>query len=244
EFARNTAISVPAAIAPARYAPSGPTPSPKPTAIGAKIANTPGVASSRSESRVQMSTTRPYSGRPVPSMIPGMLENCRRTSKTTAPAARPTAEMARPENRKTTDAPISKQNRLFGSATLSTPQSDRSSETESISSDATLASSTAPSIASVQDPNSAVAARTAVAIVIPFVIAFVVLPTASSSVRIWAPSSSTSPDISAMPWALSLTGPNVSIATMTPTVVSRPQPARATANNDTMIVPLPSRNAP
>jgi hypothetical protein len=37
---------------------------------------------------------------------------------------------------------------------------------------------------------------------------------------------STSPDISAMPWALSETGPKVSIATMTPTVVSRPQPAR------------------
>ena len=36
-----------------------------------------------------------------------------------------------------------------------------------------------------------------------------------------------------MPWALSETGPKVSIATMTPTVVSRPQPASATANSDT-----------
>ena len=77
----------------------------------------------------------------------------------------------------------------------------------------------------------------------PLVIAFVVLPTASSSVRIFAPSSSTSPDISAMPWALSLTGPKVSIATITPTVVSRPQPASAIRNSDRMTDPPPSRYA-
>ena len=46
-----------------------------------------------------------------------------------------------------------------------------------------------------------------------------------------------------MPWALSLTGPKVSIATITPTVVSRPQPASATANSATMTEPE-SRNAP
>ena len=80
------------------------------------------------------------------------------------------------------------------------------------------------------DANSALAASTAVAIAMPLVIALVVLPTASSSVRICAPSGLTSPDISAMPCALSETGPKVSIATITPTVVSRPQPARATAN--------------
>ena len=34
-----------------------------------------------------------------------------------------------------------------------------------------------------------------------------------------------------MPWALSETGPKVSIETMTPTVVSRPVPASATANS-------------
>ena len=34
-----------------------------------------------------------------------------------------------------------------------------------------------------------------------------------------------------MPCALSETGPKVSIATMTPTVVSRPVPASATANS-------------
>ena len=94
------------------------------------------------------------------------------------------------------------------------------------------------------EPNSAVAASTAVAIAMPLVIALVVLPTASSSVRICAPSSLTSPDISAMPWALSETGPKVSMATITPTVVSRPQPASATANSETVTVAPPSRNAP
>ena len=78
----------------------------------------------------------------------------------------------------------------------------------------------------------------------PLVIALVVLPTASSSVRIAAPSSWTSPLISAMPCALSETGPKVSIATITPTVVSRPQPARATANRETTVTPPPSRKAP
>ena len=78
----------------------------------------------------------------------------------------------------------------------------------------------------------------------PLVTAFVVLPTASRSVRICAPSGVTSPDISAMPCALSLTGPNVSMATMTPTVVSRPQPASAMRNSDSATEPPASRNTP
>jgi len=46
-----------------------------------------------------------------------------------------------------------------------------------------------------------------------------------------------------MPCALSETGPKVSIATMTPTVVSRPQPASAIANSATTPDP-PTRKAP
>ena len=53
-----------------------------------------------------MSTTRPYSGRWVRSMMPGSSRNWRRTSITTAPAERETALMARPEKRNTTAAPI------------------------------------------------------------------------------------------------------------------------------------------
>jgi hypothetical protein len=94
------------------------------------------------------------------------------------------------------------------------------------------------------EPNRAVAARTAVAIAMPLVMALVVLPTASSSVRICAPPRRRRrPDISAMPWALSETGPKVSMATMTPTVVSRPVPASAMANSDSTTDPPPSRNA-
>ncbi len=98
---------------------------------------------------------------------------------------------------------------------------------------------------SVKDPNKAVAASTAVAIAMPLVMALVVLPTASREVRIAAASpSAAAPDISAMPWALSLTGPKVSIEMITPTVVSSPVPARATAKSATVVLPDPSRYAP
>ena len=95
-----------------------------------------------------------------------------------------------------------------------------------------------------KEPNSAVAASTAVAIAMPLVMALVVLPTASSWVRIWAPVPSTSPDISAMPCALSVTGPNESMDTMTPTVVSSPVPVSATANSASVALPVPSRKPP
>ena len=72
------------------------------------------MISSRRESLVTMSTTLPYSGRPVPSMIPGISRNWRRTSKTTAPAARATALMARPENRNTTAEPRRTPTRTLG----------------------------------------------------------------------------------------------------------------------------------
>ena len=105
-------------------------------------------------------------------------------------------------------------------------------------------SATAVLTESVKEPNSAVAARTAVEIAMPLVIALVVLPTASRSVSTRAPASSMSPDISAMPWALSEIGPKVSIATMTPTVVSRPVPASATQKRPSRTEPPPRRYAP
>ncbi len=58
-MARNTAISTPTPMAPAKKEPSGAYPNANPTAIGVSTASRPGVASSRSESRVQMSTTAP-----------------------------------------------------------------------------------------------------------------------------------------------------------------------------------------
>src|SRR3954469_9984795 len=165
-------------------------------------------------------------------MMPGFSRNWRRTSNTMAPAALVTALTARPENMNTTAEPMIRPTSTFG---VNATKSALSKVEPTFASDCVMAS--------LYDPNSAVAASTAVAIAMPLVMALVVLPTASSSVRICAASPSTSPDISAMPCALSLTGPNVSIATMTPTVVSRAQPASATANSATTTEP-DSRNAP
>jgi hypothetical protein len=133
---------------------------------------------------------------------------------------------------------MSSPTRLLGSATLRTPR---------YCADTWSGGTPVPAVASctpaVNEPKRAVAASTAVAIAMPFVMAFVVLPTASSEVSTAAPSPCTSPDISAMPCALSDTGPKVSMATMTPTVVSRPQPASATAKRESTMTPPPSRNA-
>ena len=138
--------------------------------------------------------------------------------------------MARPENRNTTDAPTINPTSAFG----------WSIERLKVRRRCRARASTVVRNA----PNSAVAASTAVAIAMPLVIALVVLPTASRRVSTCAASPSTSPDISAMPWALSETGPKVSIETITPTVVSRPVPARATANSAIVALPPPSRKAP
>ena len=51
-------------------------------------------------------------------MIPGCVRNCSRTSKTTRPAARPTALMARPLNRNTTAAPMITPTSRFGEVDL------------------------------------------------------------------------------------------------------------------------------
>ena len=80
-------------------------------------------------------------------------------------------------------------------------------------------------------PKSDVAASTAVAMATPFVMAFVEFPMASRLPRISAPRPSISPDISAMPCALSETGPNVSMDTITPTTDSMPIPASDTKNS-------------
>ena len=62
----------------------------------------------------------------------------------------------------------------------------------------------------------------------PLVTALVVLPTASRLTMMRAGSPWNSPDISAIPAALSDTGPNVSSDTITPVVASMPMPQSAT----------------
>ena len=130
-----------------------------------------------------------------------------RTSTTTCAAARPTARIASELNRNATQPPSSSPTSTFGRSTRMPWKSNPAARS-----------------ASSKEPNSEVAAITAVAIAMPFVMAFVEFPIASRPVRISAGRPSNSPDISAMPCALSEIGPKVSIDTITPTVVSMPMP--------------------
>jgi len=68
--------------------------------------------------------------------------------------------------------------------------------------------------ASVNDPKRAVAARAAVAMAMPLVMAFVVLPTASRSVRIWAPSPSTSSAFSQTTLSMDIVSSNVLVGAL------------------------------
>ena len=160
-------------------------------------------------------------------MIPGFARNCLRTSCTTMPAVRPTARMASEENRKATEPPMSRPMKVFGSATLIW--------TRLASVPLTSAASTCGrrravplAIVSTNEANRATAAMTAEPMAKPLVTALVVLPTASRLTMIRSGSPSNSPDISAMPAALSATGPKVSSATTMPVVASMPMPVRAT----------------
>ena len=73
-------------------------------------------------------------------------------------------------------------------------------------------------IVSMNEANSATAAMTAEPMATPLVMALVVLPTASRLTMIRSASPVNSPDISAMPAALSETGPKLSSETTMPVV--------------------------
>ena len=81
---------------------------------------------------------------------------------------------------------------------------------------------------SMKDANSATAAMTAEPMATPLVMALVVLPTASRLTMTRSASPVNSPDISAMPAALSDTGPKLSSETTMPAVASSPMPISAT----------------
>src|SRR5207245_1810792 len=71
----------------------------QPVSSGATTGISPRTIISRWAARVTRSTARPYSGWAVPSIRPLISRNCRRTSTTTWPAARPTASMLSEPNR-------------------------------------------------------------------------------------------------------------------------------------------------
>ncbi len=70
-----------------------------PTTIGTTTGSSDGTIISLIAAVVSMSTALPYSGLAVPSMMPWISLNWRRTSTTTEPAARPTASIAIAPNR-------------------------------------------------------------------------------------------------------------------------------------------------
>jgi hypothetical protein len=88
------ATNRPVMMVPISRPPSAFGPRNRPTRIGTTTGSSDGTIISLIAAVVSMSTARPYSGLAVPSMIPLMVLNWRRTSTTTAPAARPTASMA------------------------------------------------------------------------------------------------------------------------------------------------------
>ena len=71
----------------------------KPTRMGTITGNSEGIIISLMAAVVSISTARPYSGLAVPSMMPLISRNWRRTSSTTALAERPTASIAMAPNR-------------------------------------------------------------------------------------------------------------------------------------------------
>jgi hypothetical protein len=93
------ATNRPVTMVPISMPPSAAGPSSIPTATGTTTGSSEGSTISRIAEAVSMSTALSYSGLPVPSMMPTMSRNWRRTSTTTAPAARPTASIASAPNR-------------------------------------------------------------------------------------------------------------------------------------------------
>src|SRR6267143_4010371 len=89
------AINNPVTIVPTSKPPSTTGPNGLMTATSTTATNgsNAGTIISRSAAFVTMSTQVPYSGLSCPVKIPGFASNCRRTSRTTAPAALPTASM-------------------------------------------------------------------------------------------------------------------------------------------------------
>ena len=106
-------------------------------------------------------------------MMPGVVAELVAYLEDHRAAARPTALIASPENRNTTDAPIISPTSTFG---LVDAETERWNDAERRL-DARRRSSCADG--RLNAPNSAVAASTAVAMAMPLVMAFVVLPTAS-----------------------------------------------------------------
>ena len=85
------------------------------TRITTTTGNNAGMIICRSAALVTMSTQVPYSGLSSPLRMPGLAWSWRRTSRTTAPAALPTASMLKAENRNGSAPPMNNPTTTRGS---------------------------------------------------------------------------------------------------------------------------------
>ena len=174
---------------PPRVPPRASAPKVKPTNGGTATAITPGKSIRFNAAAVAMSTHLALSGSAVPSIRPGISRNCLLISSIISMAASPTAVIVILAIKNGTKPPINRPMRTFGSPmcrTKSPPLSKVSTSTN------------AAMIAS--------AASAAAPMANPLPIAAVVLPS-SSRESVMALVSSPKPPISAIPPALSATGP-------------------------------------
>ena len=104
----NIPIKTPLTVAPAKKPPNTSGPNKNPIINGATIAMAPGNIIFLIDASVEIATHLSYCGFPVPSIIPGISRNWRRTSSTIAIAASPTARMANEEKMKGIIAPTNK----------------------------------------------------------------------------------------------------------------------------------------
>ena len=181
-------------------------PRPKPTTAGIDTAIIPGHTIFFKAASVAISTHFSESGSAVPSINPGISLNCLLISLIISKAASPTAVMVIEETKKGIHTPINIPTKTIGSV--------RANVNEGF-----LAPTTAEKAEMI-----ARAARAAAPIAKPFPIAAVVFPN-SSRESVISLTSSPIPDISAIPPALSATGPYASIAIVIPTVASMPTAA-------------------
>mmetsp|Transcript_3243 Transcript_3243/g.10111 ORF Transcript_3243/g.10111 Transcript_3243/m.10111 type:complete len:288 (-) Transcript_3243:1611-2474(-) len=206
DMASCTPLSSPPARRPATLC----TPNSVPVTIGDRMTSRPGATISRRLASVEILMQRAWSGGPwpgVPSRRPGMVSNWRLTSLTISIAASPTDFIVSAENQYGSMLPTRSDAKTVGASMLTPPLSTPVRVTKA----AVSASDT-----SAAEP-----------IANPLPMAAVVLPAASSA-SVLSRTLSGSSDISAMPPALSQTGPYTSIERHVGRVPSMPSAARAT----------------
>mmetsp|Transcript_20395 Transcript_20395/g.33832 ORF Transcript_20395/g.33832 Transcript_20395/m.33832 type:complete len:306 (-) Transcript_20395:1298-2215(-) len=190
------------------------TPKKAPVMIGEKMTSRPGRTISLKEASVEILMHWLWSGSPcpgVPSRSPGISRNWRSTSLTMDMAAVPTDFMHRAVNQYGSIAPMNKKEKVVGRNTLMT----------------TWPSLTSPLTRAMKPPNSARDTRAAEPMAKPFPMAAVVLPAASRA-SVLSRTDSGNSDISAIPPALSQTGPYTSIDKQVARVPNIPNAAMAT----------------